>query len=273
MQTTLIRRQYDEVIAGHYDLDPQSVIGDSLDRATGQLSRHQLLPAGTSSKVLDLGMGTGRFFEKLQRFAGEVQPFGIDLSPRMIDVARTRLPDLVAAVDDAANLDAHFSAESFDLVATHFLTGFVPLSVLAPKIHSRLAEDGYWSLVAGTKAGFPILQKTANSRAARWLFGGRGLEVDERVCNPADENEVVRTLRGHGFSLVECETFTPGLTFANLDAFMEFAYYGGWLTPFIEGLGLHQAGKLFRAVLNQLFFPLQDQHNIVIALAQKQLTP
>jgi SAM-dependent methyltransferase len=271
MHYSVIQHQYDDVIASHYDVDPLSVIGDSLDRAISQIRRQKhLLADSTPLSVLDLGMGTGRFLEKLRLHWDNLLPFGIDISQKMIDIAHTRIPNLVAAVDDAANLEAHFEEETFDVICTHFVTGFVPMPVLAPKIHTRLADTGYWSLVAGTRAGFPELQAKANGWVARGLFGRGGLKVEDLVTNPADRGEVIRTLEQTGFVVRECETFTPRLDFKNVDEFMEFAYYGGWLTPFIEQLGLHKAKPLVRTILNLALFPVQDHHSIEIVLAQKE---
>jgi SAM-dependent methyltransferase len=269
MNTQTIQRQYDEVIAPHYDLDPQGVTGRSLERALGQI-RKQLADPETPLKVLDIGVGTGLFLARLRALYGEqVQLFGLDLSEKMIDGARGKIPDLVAEVGDAANLDAHFPDQSFDLICTHFITGFVPMAVLAPKIRARLAEGGYWSLVGGTKAGFPTLQAKANSRLIRWVYGGGTLAVDDLVCNPAGRDEVVGTLEANGFAVRDEETFEPALRFANLDEFMDFAYRGGWLTPFIEKLGLHRAGLPTRLLMNLFFFPVADHHNIAVVLAQK----
>jgi SAM-dependent methyltransferase len=272
MQTDLIQRQYNDIIAPHYDHDPQSVTSDSLDRAVAQvLARHPTGANGKPLKVYDVGMGTGFFLQKLQKSAAcSIQPFGLDLSEKMIDVARAKIPDLTAVVDTAANLDAHFPHESFDLISTHFITGFVPASVLAPKIWDRLEEGGYWSFIGGTKKGFPNLQKKANSRLLRWMFGGTKLEVDNVVCNPADRAELVQTLERQGFLIRECETFQPEVRFGNLNEFLEFAYYGGWLTPFVEALGLHQAGTMLRLVLNTFVFPMKDHHCIEVVLAQKR---
>jgi SAM-dependent methyltransferase len=268
LQSGLIRAQYDEVIAPHYDEDPHAIIGDSLERALAQVGA--LPPAAAPRRVLDLGMGTGRFLEMLAaRLPQPVRPFGLDLSPRMIAIARARLPGLVAACDDVANLDAHFPGESFDLVTTHFITGFVPARVLAPQIWRRLAPGGYWSLVGGTRAGFPELQKRANARSLRWLFRGQRLAVDELVHNPADRTEVVRTLEEHGFAVRAAETFTPEFRLANFQQFLAFGYYGGWLTPFIEAFGLHRAPPLVRGLLNAFVFPVTDHHSIEIVLAQK----
>src|SRR5262249_29507178 len=125
MQTTVIQRQYDEIIASRYDFDPHSVIGDSLDRAVAQIQGNLAAGGNEDLHVLDLGVGTGRFLEKLRGAAGlNIRPFGLDISRAMIDVARARIPDLVAAIDDAANLDEYFRGQAFDLACTHFITGF-----------------------------------------------------------------------------------------------------------------------------------------------------
>jgi SAM-dependent methyltransferase len=269
LQTQTIQRQYDEVVAPHYDQDPQEVIGRSLDFAIAQIREHLLSDRPDRLKVLDMGVGTGLFLSKLKEL-GTIQPFGLDLSEKMIQAARQRIPDMVAAVDDAANLDAHFQNESFDLIATHFLTGYVPMSVLAPKIWSRLNTEGFWSLIGGTKAGFPALQATADSKLLRWFCGGNHFEVDDIVYNPADREEVVRVLESNHFAVSEIQTFEPGLDFRTFEEFMDFGYRGGWLTPFIDTLGLQNANGFTRALLNFFIFPVNDHHSIEIVLAQKQ---
>lgn len=274
MNSTTIQRHYDEVIASHYDRDPQSVLGDSLDRTLGHIQRHVLAGNPAPLRVFDIGMGTGRFLQQLRACSNRpIAPFGLDLSEKMVAVARSRLPDLVAAVDDAANLETHFQDKVFDLISTHFITGFIPLLMLAPMIRRRLADGGHWSFIGGTKAGFPALSAKANSPALRFLFRGKTPNVDDLVCNPRDQDEVTRTLTANGFVIHQCETFEPSLHFADFDEFLEFGYWGGWLTPFIEALGLHRAGKMLRALLNALVFPIADQHNIVIVLAQKSAYP
>jgi SAM-dependent methyltransferase len=276
MALQAIHRQYNEVVAPHYDLDPQAVIGRSLDRAIDQLNNQHLLDSSGEqrrSRVLDVGMGTGLFLARLKALhSGRIQPFGLDLAEKMVEHARRRIPDLIAEVDDAANLDACFLGQSFDLVCTHFVTGFVPISVLAAKIYHRLEEGGYWSLVGGTRAGFPNLQRRANSRFVRWLASAGSRQLDDVLLNPADREDAVGMLKANGFEVCAEETFEPDVAFADFDAFMEFAYRGGWFTPIIEALGLHQAGALTRWLLNRLVFPLEDCHRIAIVLARKGRT-
>jgi SAM-dependent methyltransferase len=271
MNTEIIQRQYNEVVASHYDLDPQGVIRRSLERAADQLRRQRLFEDGPEPlKVLDVGLGTGLFLEKLKAQGGDqLRPFGLDLSEKMVAYAHRRIPDLVSEVDDALNLDAVFPGHHFDCVCSHFLTGFVPMHLLAPKVWNRLEDGGYWSLVGGTKAGFPVLQAKANARVLRWRYGAGAVTLDDIVCNPADRHEIVRILEANGFEVCLAETFEPSLEFRDYHAFMEFAYRGGWLTPIVEAIGLHQAGALTRWLLNRFLFPVQDHHSIAIVLARK----
>jgi SAM-dependent methyltransferase len=271
MSTQTIHHAYNDVVATHYDLDPQTVIGPSLDRAVSQLRKQQLFADGPGQrKVLDLGMGTGLFLAKLKALGRDrIQPFGLDLAENMVQCACRKVPDLVAEVGDAADFDTRFPGQYFDCISTHFITGFVPMTVLAPKIWDRLEEGGYWSLCGGTKKAYPAMQAKANSKILRRLAGAGSRNIDDEFINPADLNEVVRTLEAHGFEVCERETFEPALNFRNFDDFMDYAYRGGWLTPAIETLGLHRAGFFKRWAMNRLLFPLKDHHNIAIALARK----
>lgn len=272
MQTNTIQRQYDEVIAPHYDLDPQSVTGDSLSKAIDQMnSRVELSAAEIALKILDVGCGTGMFCERLRNEAGmNIEPYGLDLSQKMVEIAGDRIPDMVLAVDDAANLDAHFQEVPFDIICTHFMTGFVPMKVLAPKISQKLRAGGYWSFVGGTMGGFPNLQKKADLKILKMIFGGKKIDRHSIASNPEDETEVVETLIAHGFDVCVSETFKPNVHFENFDEFMNFAYRGGWLTPFVEKLGLHKLNRPTQAILNKIVFPIKDHHKIVLALARKQ---
>ncbi len=271
MSTTTVQRAYNDVVATHYDLDPQGVIGRSLDLGIGQMREEGLLDGDAPLDILDLGMGTGLFLAKLKAMAGDrVNPFGIDLAENMLEVARNRIPDLKAVVGDAGDLDAHFAGQEFDCICTHFVTGFVSMKRLAPQIARRLRPGGYWSLVGGTRAAYPALQAKGDSKLLRWLTGAGSRQMDDTVLNPADVREVAATMDAHGLDVIHGETFEPTLIFKDFDGFMEFGHRGGWLTPLIEEMGLHKAGPLTRWLLNRLAFPVEDRHNIVVVLGRKR---
>ena len=93
----------------------------------------------------------------------------------MIEITRTRIPELTAVVQDARHFHKHFAEESFDLIATHFITGFVPMADLAPKIWSRLAEGGYWSFVGAPR----LASRNFNERPAHEPYDGLPVRADQ----------------------------------------------------------------------------------------------
>lgn len=270
METNAIQRQYDDLIARNYDLDPQGITSKSLDLVVEGLTRIDLLAPGQPElRVLDLGMGTGMFLEKIMRpELREIAPFGVDLSEGMAEIARSKIPSLQCCVDDAANFDAHFLDSSFDLICTHFITGFVPIEHLAPLIFNRLEPGGYWSFIGSSKASYPRLRQHANSKLLQLAFGGKDAEPEELLC-PDNEACLRQHMVETGFEVVSSDTYEPELKFANFDDFMEFAYEGGWLTPFVEQLGLQNASRTIKRMLNTFVFPVTDHHNILLGLARK----
>lgn len=266
-----VHRAYNDVVATHYDLDPQGIIGRSLDLGVGHLDKEGLLDPDRRWRVLDLGMGTGLFLGKLKARAGDrIVPFGIDLAENMLEVARQRLPELDAVVGDAGEMDSFFPGQMFDCVCTHFVTGFVPMSRLAPQIAGRVEPGGYWSFIGGTRAAYQALQSKGESKLLRWLTGAGNRTMDDTVLNPANLQEVAETMDAHGFDLCHGETFEPALSFNDFDAFMEFGYRGGWLTPLLESMGLHKAGPVKRWAIDRIAFPVEDRHNIVVALGRRR---
>ena len=273
METNTIQRQYDDVIAQHYDLDSQQVTSSALDRAIGDLDFVDLLAGGQPPlPVLDLGMGTGIFLEKLIGHGSrEILPYGLDLSENMADIAKRKIPALQSVVDDAANFDEHFPGTSFGLICTHFITGFVPVEHLAPLIFDRLAPGGYWSFIGSSKLAYPRLRHHANNKVLQLAFGGRNINTDDLLC-PTDENYLRTHLIESGFEIASSDTIEPPLEFPDFDEFMDFAYTGGWLTPFVEDLGLQNLSRPVKAMLNKFVFPMSDHHHVLLALARKPLT-
>lgn len=272
MQTTSIQQQYDDVIAQHYDVDPQGITGKSLDRALQQLQDTEILkfnPAAHPLSVLDLGMGTGMFLENLVgRSYRRIDAHGVDLSASMAEIALEKIPGLKIEVDDAANFDNHFGSASFDLICTHFVTGFVSIDQLAPLILKRLKPGGLWSFSGSSKVAYPELRRKANGPLVRMLFGGGESSIGDLLC-PDHEGGLRQSMTSAGFQILEADTFEPELWFPTFDAFMEYAYTGGWLTPFVEQLGLQHVSRTTKALLNSLVFPIRDHHSVLLGVAQK----
>jgi len=94
-------------VAGSY-----SSLFETMNRRLRLLGVH-MFPPEHSMKVLDVGCGTGAQLEIYRRSGCEV--YGIDASPSMLEVARTRLgEDAKLRLGDAAELP--YESNSFDLV-------------------------------------------------------------------------------------------------------------------------------------------------------------
>lgn len=270
MEATTIQRQYDEIIADTYDSDPQMLTGSTLNLAVEMLRNEGILSEILPTlRVLDVGMGTGMFLHKLRSAtARQIQPFGLDISEKMIAVALTKIPDLIAEVDDGANLAQHFESEQFDLAATHFVTGFVPVEDLTTDIFRKLSPGGIWSFVGGTSGGYPALQRCTSHPVVRFLFGGPKQSLQQMIC-PDSTEQVCRLMQETGFEIISSKTIQPRLDFPSFDSFMDFAFRGGWLTPFVEEIGLHKIRGWKKWVLNRTFFPLTDHHAISLIVARR----
>ncbi len=268
----IIQRQYDEIIAPNFDIDAKGIYASTYQKGIIQLQNTNLILSKTPLQVLDIGIGTGSFLEQIALLReGEVSPFGMDISEKMLDIAKKKIPNLRTIVDDATNLEKHYANRSFDLICSHFVTGFVPMRELAPKVWNLLDEGAYWSLIGQTMASYPNLRKIEDSLVSKliyWVSGNSKLDYDV-VSSPEGHSEVIEILEENDFEVCQIETFEPKIDFANLDDFLDFGYYNGWLTPFIEKLGIHKASKMLSLMINILLFPIHDNQSIEIALARK----
>jgi SAM-dependent methyltransferase len=97
-------RQHFEAVAGDYDRWKEK--SSYYYGLLAEIYR-ELVPPGRS--VLEVGCGTGTLLSRLEPRRG----VGIDFSPRMVEIASAKFPDLVFAVADAE--DPHLD-ETFDFI-------------------------------------------------------------------------------------------------------------------------------------------------------------
>jgi SAM-dependent methyltransferase len=116
--------QMEELIGDAYlaAADPRAQSGKSGDETDWRWSRElilEALPRGGS--VLDVGCANGYLMESLARWAGErgqsLVVHGLEISPRLATLARTRLPDMAERVHTGNAID-WCPPQRFDLVHT-----------------------------------------------------------------------------------------------------------------------------------------------------------
>lgn len=128
--------------------DPYKIISRFYDRVFEPLNRGlraigiKMFPPNKTTKVLDVGCGTGAHLELYQKMGCEV--FGIDLSPSMIQLARLKLGEAASLyLGDASNMP--FSDKTFDIIIISTVLHEMPPPVRSAVIGESkrvLAENG-----------------------------------------------------------------------------------------------------------------------------------
>ncbi|WP_229070933.1 class I SAM-dependent methyltransferase [Actinoplanes sp. DH11] len=173
------------------------------DRKIAFLERHwfaggrEWLGARATGRILDVGVGTGR---NLPHYPPEATVTGVDLSPRMLAVARQRATRPVELREaDAGNLP--FGDGSFDTVVCALSLCTIPDPQAAIEEARRvLVPGGRLLLLDHVASSWPPV------RAAQWLL--------ERVTVPAAGEHFTRRqlprVRAAGFTVVEVERLRAG---------------------------------------------------------------
>lgn len=125
-----------------------------------QLVQH--MDATADAALLDIGCGTGWLLRSLATARPDRQFMGIDLSPKMIEVARDKLPAGISNVEfiasdweslDLARLSSHPIGEIVCTSALHYFQN--PCEALS-KMRDLLARNGSLYLVERDKSASPI---------------------------------------------------------------------------------------------------------------------
>ena len=144
------RAAYDEVAESYAEMIPDTRYEAAVDLA---MVRHFVESLSRRpAAVLDAGCGTGRMIGHLMSLDAELEIAGSDLSPEMLEVARSAHPDLELVVGD--NADLPFDDGRFDGVLAWYSTIHTPPHRLGPvyaEFHRVLRPGG--ALLLGFQAG------------------------------------------------------------------------------------------------------------------------
>lgn len=148
--TDLTRTAYDIVAASYAEMIPDTRYEAAVDLA---MVRHFVESLSQRpAAVLDAGCGTGRMIEYLSALDSDLVIAGSDLSPSMLEVARSAHPGLELVVGD--NADLPFDDERFDGVLAWYSTIHTPPHRLGPvfaEFRRVLCTGG--ALLLGFQAG------------------------------------------------------------------------------------------------------------------------
>jgi ubiquinone/menaquinone biosynthesis C-methylase UbiE len=181
------RRVYDRIGAGQ---DSQAFYED---RATGLLIQHGAF--GGAQRVLEFGCGTGRFaFRLLSQHLPETARYrALDVSPRMVQLARARLAPFASRAEVVLTDGAPPAAEpaaSRDRFVSNYVLDLLSEDDIAAVLREahRILEPGGLLCLAGLSTGTGALSRLVARAWLRvhalrpaWVGGCRPLELLPRL--------------------------------------------------------------------------------------------
>jgi 2-polyprenyl-3-methyl-5-hydroxy-6-metoxy-1,4-benzoquinol methylase len=171
---------YDDPVffAGYSTLER---FGAGWERAAEHADLLALLPDVTGRRALDLGCGAGQLARHLAE-AGAAEVLGVDISERMLALARAEWAHPRVTYHRAAIEDAAFPPERFDLVVSSLALHYViDYAGLIRRIAAWLRPGGV--LVYSTE--HPIF--TARLPGDGWVLEGEGRRARWAIDRYADE--------------------------------------------------------------------------------------
>jgi 2-polyprenyl-3-methyl-5-hydroxy-6-metoxy-1,4-benzoquinol methylase len=155
--------------------------GAGWERAMEHADLLALLPAAAGQRVLDLGCGVGQLAHYLAT-SGAAEVLGVDVSERMLALARADFTHARLSYRRAAIEDLQFPAERFDLVVSSLAFHYVDdYAGLLKRIAQWLAPGG--SLVFSTE--HPIF--TARLPGDGWVLDADGQRARWGIDDYAEE--------------------------------------------------------------------------------------
>ncbi|WP_142847718.1 trans-aconitate 2-methyltransferase [Telmatospirillum sp. J64-1] len=142
------RRVHDFVAQGYNSTS--GIIADK-NRVILEALQQRIEGRTETLRVVDLGVGDGALLKMLEDgLSLPLEMTGVDVSPAMLGVARTRVKNLRTVHASATEAASHLPHGSFDLVLAHFILAYVKRRELLKQARALLAPGGVMSLVTST---------------------------------------------------------------------------------------------------------------------------
>jgi 2-polyprenyl-3-methyl-5-hydroxy-6-metoxy-1,4-benzoquinol methylase len=206
---------------------------DVLSPAEGALLRH--VPP-TARRALDVGCGDGKLSRMLARRGLHVR--GIDLSPRMIELARARTPDGLDVEYHVSDIMSEVTDGQYDVVISVNVVHHLPLEQIVPRLARAVAPGGVLLIQ-------DVVTRRGMSHFAINVIAAIRSRVRRILGRSQATREVVAAYERHGAGetyLSPSEVapaYAPLLPGARIEHHLEWRYSVVWTRP-------HPAGEVRR---------------------------
>lgn len=252
---TLNNRIYDQIAAG-YDNDYGRIFKRVKHEIEIQLSQLPL----SSPSIIDVGTGTAENILLAKKVFGSLdQVYGIDISRKMLEIAKEKYPPL-RTIQASALTMSNFIPQKVDLVFIHFLLSYVAIDKLLPLISELLKPDGYISIASSLLSSWPQGQKLGMS------LGLSPSSTKQYI--PMSSRELRSKLTDFGFEEVDSIEIRKRMIFNSIDDGYRFGFEQGWVYQLFELLDCAGNPEKFAKDWGHII-PYDDEIHIHIGLYKK----
>lgn len=250
-----IETMYDEIIADSYDSDQFQLLTKARDIVLNQIQENNV---GNFTSIIDLAVGTGEILLELQKLYPQAKFYGIDISQKMIDIAKSKM-EITAFHDDVKNIKNYVDDNSFDLVLIHFILSYVDTEKIIADAASILRQGGICSIATSTYDSFKVMQGLAQNFMAPE-------DIKSLAKVPENPHALTELLEKAGFAILAKNILAEKVCFANFEELYNWGTKSGWLTQYFTKVTDEQAAML--STTNGIF-PLADEFQGTILLLKK----
>ncbi|MBB5035175.1 class I SAM-dependent methyltransferase [Prosthecobacter vanneervenii] len=214
-----------EIAEGYDEIAEKLAMSPKFYRLCASLAA-PLLPA--QGAVLDIGCGQGWQLAEIRKLRPEARLFGMDISPKLVSLAREHVPGAQVETGDADKLS--YPADSFDVVVMTEVLEHLSDPVLALGQIRQVLKSGGWMLITVPNRDWFRYEWYLNNRR-------RYQPVDDQWYRVA---EITGFIQQAGFELKR-------ITGA------ENLYFGGGVPRLLEKLALKLCPPLQRRMKRALY--------------------
>lgn len=256
MNSTTIKQMYDEIIAQNYQLDKFGLLSESREIIINQIKKYSLDLKVNS--IFDFALGTGDTLLILKDIFPDANLYGIDISQKMLDIAKDRM-EVTTFHDDVRNVENYHKSNSIDLILIHFLLAYVEPEIVISAASKLLKQGGVCSIATSTYDSFQKLQTLASQ-----FLSQEQIKLKAKV--PDNPDTLDKMLAMLELKSLDTYILKKKVVFDNFEELYKWGMNSGWLTQYFCELN----NDTIQAVSDiSGLFPLEDEFQAIITLAQK----
>ena len=273
------RSAYDAIGENYSNADMFGSITRSHNVAIEQIKKI-IVDRGRALNILDLGVGDALFVKRLENDCPNANYTGIDISSKMLKIARKSCPFLKTIHCSAIEAYKHLPANSQDIVIAHFINAYIGADELFEQARLMMNNQSILSFITSTYDSFPILHKQVSNVKTKNQFINKLVNKFYNASNeitktPRNKEDLLKTLDAHQFEIIFHKRIEVPLYFKDDEQLYGFSIDGGWFLNVLfvfKFLPRALFKFLYKNYANQIFdYPIQDKHIIDIVLAKKRV--